>query len=179
MLKFTQRPKTPRMTSQKTLLSLKGINCLQVIFVLIWIKQSLIWFNLQRDGTENGLSNIKDIFSESLQLQMSVLHQNMCIFKGGLSSWNMAGQNIKKKYLICHISIKMLKHAIWNSSLQNLKIYSSKGSRKTSQRWINVTHSNSKSSNFQQKISLQIMSFCFEWWTLLLLTLTSITQGVT
>ena len=150
-----------------------------MIFGLIWKKQTLIWFNLQRDGTENGLSNIKDIFSESLQLQMSVLHQNMCIFKGGLSSWNMAGQNIKKKYLISHISIKMLKHTIWNSSLQNLKIYSSKGSRKTSQKWINVTHSNSKSSNFQQKISLQIMSFCFEWWTLLLLTLTSITQGIT
>ena len=39
--------------------------------MLIWIKQTLIWFNLQRDGDE--LSNIKDTFAESLQLQMSVL----------------------------------------------------------------------------------------------------------
>ena len=50
------------------------------------MKQTLIWFNLQRDGTGNRLSNIKDTFVESLQLQMSVLHQTMCIFKAGLSS---------------------------------------------------------------------------------------------
>ena len=48
-------------------------------FVLIWMKQTLIWFNLQRDGTRNGLSNIKETFAESLQLQMSV-------FNVGLSS---------------------------------------------------------------------------------------------
>ena len=46
----------------------------------------------------------------------------------------MAGQNIKKNYLMCQIPIKMLKqHAIPNSVLHNLKIYSSKGCRKTSQ----------------------------------------------
>ena len=50
------------------------------------MKQTMIWFNLQKDGTGNGLSNIKDTFAESLQLQRSVLHQNMCIFKPGLSS---------------------------------------------------------------------------------------------
>ena len=52
------------------------------------MKQTLIWFNLQRNGTGPGLFNIKDIFAESLQLQMSVLHQSMCIFKAdcGLSS---------------------------------------------------------------------------------------------
>ena len=38
-------------------------------------EQMLIWFSLQRDGIGNGVSNIKDTFSESLQLQMSVLHQ--------------------------------------------------------------------------------------------------------
>ena len=58
MLKFTERPKTPGITSKKSWLSLKGINCLQVIFVLIWMKQTLTWFNLQRDGTGNGLSNV-------------------------------------------------------------------------------------------------------------------------
>ena len=46
----------------------------------------LIWFSLQRGGTGNGLFNIKDTFEESLQLQMSILHQSMCIFKVGLSS---------------------------------------------------------------------------------------------
>ena len=89
MLKFTERPKTPGITSKKTWLSLKGISYLQVIFVLIWMKQTLIWFNLQRDGTGNGLSNL-------------TLHQRMHIFKAGLaSSYDvMAGQNIiKKKYL--------------------------------------------------------------------------------
>ena len=49
------------------------------------MKQTLIWFNLQRDGTENGLSNIKDTSAETSQLQMSVLHQ-VCIFKADLSS---------------------------------------------------------------------------------------------
>ena len=58
------------------------------------MKQKLIWFNLQRDGTENGFSNIKKTFAEILQLQMSVLHQSMYIFKAGLSS--EVGQNVKK-----------------------------------------------------------------------------------
>ena len=39
----------------------------------------------------------------------------------------MVGQNVKKKYLMCKIPIKMLKqHGNPNSSLHNLKIYSSK-----------------------------------------------------
>ena len=50
------------------------------------MKQMLIWFKLQRDGTGNELSNIKDTFAESLLLQMPVLHQSMCIFKAGLAS---------------------------------------------------------------------------------------------
>ena len=54
------------------------------------MKQRLIWFNLQRDGTRNGLSNIKETFAESLQLQMSVvLHQRMeqfPVFNAGLPS---------------------------------------------------------------------------------------------
>ena len=119
MLKFTELSKTSGITSKEAWLSLKGINCLQVIFVLIWMKQTLIWFNLQIDGTGNGLSNIKHTFAESLQLKISVLHQNMCIFKNGLSS-----------------SYDGYEHAIPNSSLHKLKIYSSKRCRKISQRWI-------------------------------------------
>ena len=37
------------------------------------MKQRLIWFNFQRDGTRNGFSNIKETFTENLQLKMSVL----------------------------------------------------------------------------------------------------------
>ena len=99
MLKFTERHKTPEITSKKTWLSLKRISCLQVIFVLIWMKQTLIWFSLQRRGTGNGLSNVN-------------LHQSLFILQAGLSSSYddvMAGQNIKKMYQMCQISIKMLK----------------------------------------------------------------------
>ena len=62
------------------------------------MKQTLICFNLQWDGTANGLSIIKDTFAECLQLQTSVMHQRMYIFKAGLSSQvhMMAGKNIKK-----------------------------------------------------------------------------------
>ena len=102
-------------------------------FVLIWMKQTLIWFNLQRDGTRNGLSNIKETFAENLLLQMSVLHQSMSIFQGWSLKfiWWLGKINVKKKYLMCQIPIKMLKqHATPNSSLYNLKIYSSKGCTK-------------------------------------------------
>ena len=77
----------------------KGISRLQVIFMLMSMKQMLIWFNLQSDGTGNGLSDMKDTFAECLQLQMSVLHQSMCIRL--VSQVHMiAGQNLKKKYLM-------------------------------------------------------------------------------
>ena len=131
-------PKHRGWLQKETLLSLKGISCLQAFFLLIWIKQTLIWFNLQRDITGNGLSNIKDTFVESLQLQMSVLHQSMSIFQSLrlVSQVHMtAGQNVKKKYLMCQIPIKMLKqHATSNSSLPSVKIYSLKGCWKTSER---------------------------------------------
>ena len=112
--------------------------------MLIWMKQTLVWFNLQRDGTRNGLPNIKETFAESLQLQMSVLHQRMSIFQSSMlvsQVHMMAGQNVKKKYLMCQIPIKMLKqHATPNSGLHNLKIYSSKGCRKTSQLKIKLNY---------------------------------------
>ena len=127
---------------KRKLPSLKGISYLHVIFLLIWMRQTLIWFNLQRDGSGNGLSSIKDTFIERLQLQMSVLHQSMSIFQSSrlVSQFNMmAGPNVKKKYLMCQIPIKMLKkRATPNSSLHNLKIYSSKEWRKTSQRWMYI-----------------------------------------
>ena len=137
MLKFTKRPKAPGITLKKTWLFLMGISYLQVILMLFGMKYRLIWFNLQRNGTGNGLSNIGDTFAESFQLQTTILHQNLCILKAGLSSLSDAWAKYKKTYLICQIPIKIVKqHAFPNSSSQNLKIFSSTGYRKTSQKWI-------------------------------------------
>ena len=69
------------MASKKNIAFPEGNKLFVGDFVLIWMKQTLIWFNLQRDGTRNGLSNIKETFAENLQ-QMSVLHQSMSIFQG-------------------------------------------------------------------------------------------------
>ena len=80
MLKLTERPKIPVTTSKKNIAFPEGNKLLAGNFALIWMKQTLIWFNLRRDGTRNRLSNIKETFAESLQLQMSVLHQRMSIF---------------------------------------------------------------------------------------------------
>ena len=77
MLKFTEWPKTPGMTSKKTLLSLKGISR----FCVNLDETKVDMVHLQSDGTRNGLSNIKETFAEILQLQMSVLHQRMSIFQ--------------------------------------------------------------------------------------------------
>ena len=68
------------------------------------------------------------------------MYEHFLVFNAGLSQVHMmAGQNAKKKYLICQIPIKMLKQeATPNSILHNLKIYLSKVCKKTSQRWIYV-----------------------------------------
>ena len=134
MLKFPEWPKKSGDHFSKTWLSLKEISYLQVIFVLVWMKQTLISFNLHRDETGNRFSNIKNTFTESLQLQMSVLHQRCAS-----SVWSLKLIHgwakyiyIKKKYLMCHIPFKMLKkNAIPDSSLWRLQIHSSKGWRKT------------------------------------------------
>ena len=68
--------------------------------MLFWMKYTLICFNLQRNGTEYGLSNIKDTFAESFQLQISVLHQSMCIFNVGLSSLSDGWANYKVKVFV-------------------------------------------------------------------------------
>ena len=62
---------------------MKGNKLFAGDFMLIWTKQTLIWFSLQRDGTGNRLSNVN-------------LHQSLRIFKAG-SYDVMAGQNIYKK----------------------------------------------------------------------------------
>ena len=120
-------------------LSLKEISSFAGDFVLIWTKQRLIWFNLQRDGTRNGLSNIKETFCRKFAAKnVSFLHQSISIFKGWSLKfiWWLGKVKVKKKYPMCQIPIKMLKqHATPNSCLHNSKNYSSKGHRKTSQRY--------------------------------------------
>ena len=111
-----------------------------MLFVLIWIKKH--WYG----------SIYKEMELEMDCLTPGILLQNVCSYKFSSAPkyvhlqrlvsqvHMMAGENIKKKYLMCQISIKMLKqHAMPNSSLHNLKIYSSKGCIKTTyhiQRWI-------------------------------------------
>ena len=86
--------------SKKTWLSWKGISFLQITFMLFGMKETLIWFNLQKERTINRLLHIKDAFAESVQLQMSVLlHRGMCMVKAGLSGLSDGWANIKKKYL--------------------------------------------------------------------------------
>ena len=63
---------------------------------------------------------IKDAFVESFQLQLSVLHQSMCIFKASLSGLRDDWVKYKEKVPDSDFSIptKMLKqHATLNSSL--------------------------------------------------------------
>ena len=65
--------------------------------MLFGVRKTLVCFNLQRNGTGNGFSNIEDTFAESFQLQISVLHQSMCISKAGLSSLNDGWAKYKQK----------------------------------------------------------------------------------
>ena len=76
MLKFTERPKTPGMTSKKNIAFAEGN--------LDESQADMVQF--RKYGTRNGLSNIKETFGEILQLQMSVLHQRMSVFQ---SCWSL------------------------------------------------------------------------------------------
>ena len=53
------------------------------------MKLTLIWFNLQRDGTGNGLSNIKDTFAESFEkLESGLVRVNpYCRFRKNRSTF--------------------------------------------------------------------------------------------
>ena len=135
MLKFTEQPKAPGMTSKRTLLSLKGISCWQVI--LCWSGWNKRWYS----------SIYKKMELEMDCLTPRKLFEKVCSYKyqfctnlwasSSLQRWSrsqvhiMAGQNVKKNSQMCQIPIKMLKqHATPNSNLHNLKIYSSKGRKK-------------------------------------------------
>ena len=89
------------MNSKKTLLSLKGIKLFAGDFLANLNETNTDMVQFTKDGTGNGLSNIKDTFCK---LIMSVLHQSMNILQPSrlVSQVHMiAGQNVKKKYLMC------------------------------------------------------------------------------
>ena len=60
--------------------------------------------NLQRDGIKTGLSNIKETFAESLQLQMSVLYQRMSIFQSSMLVSSSCDDWAKCKEKVPHVS---------------------------------------------------------------------------
>ena len=57
----------------------------------------LMCFSLQKNETGNGLSNIKDTFAIVFQLQISVLHQGMCIFNATFSNLSDSCTEYKEK----------------------------------------------------------------------------------
>ena len=129
MLKFIERPKLPGITSKKTWFSLKRISCLQVISELIWMKQTLIWFKLEMDCLTSRIF-LQNVCSYKYRFCSKVRASSRLVSQVHM----IAGRNTKKKYLMCQIPIKMLtQHAIQDSSLHNLKIYSPKGCLKPSQ----------------------------------------------
>ena len=85
--------------------------------MLFWMKYTLTWFRLRRNGTENGLSNIKDTFAESFQLQISVLHQSaclqvssgMCIFKYVCLQVSVSSSMCVFKYMCLQVCVSSSK----------------------------------------------------------------------
>ena len=94
---------------KKNIVFPKGNEQFAVDFVLIWMKQMLIWFSLQRYGTRNGLSNIKETCRKCAATNASSAPKYEHLPRLVSQVHVMAGQNVKKKYLMCQIPIKMLK----------------------------------------------------------------------
>ena len=83
------------------------------------------------------MPNIKDTFAEGFHRQMSVLQQSMCIFKAGLSSLSDGWAKDREKVRDVPDSNQNVERTCNpDPRLQNLKIYLSKGCRKTCQKWI-------------------------------------------
>ena len=94
-------------------------------------------FNLQRDGTRNGLPNIEETFAENVS--SAPTHEHFPVFNAGLSSSNDGWTKFKEKVPdLSDPNQNVEKRSHSNSSLHNVKIYLSKGCRNTSQRWTYV-----------------------------------------
>ena len=122
MLQFIEQPKTLGLTSKKTLLSLKGISCLQVI--LCWSGWNECWYG----------SIYKEMELETDCLTSTRLLQNVCGYKCqfctnvwascNLQGWSlkficfmMAGQNVKKSTCVRSLS------KCWNNMQLQTQVY--------------------------------------------------------
>ena len=136
MLKFTKRPKTPGITLKK-----HGFFWRELA-ICKWFSCSSGWNKIRYSSIYKEIELEMDSLTSRIPLQKAPSYKYQFFTKFCISSRLvsqievMAGQNIKKKYLlICQIPIKILKqYAIPNSSFQNSKIFSSKGYRRTSQK---------------------------------------------
>ena len=106
------------------------------------------------------MSIIEDIFAESFQLQISVPHQSLCIFKAGLSILSEGWAKYKEKVPDVSDSNQNVQTTC-NSKLKFIKL------------------KDLFIKKVQKNYSKMIMGFCFDRLILLLFTLKSITQGVT
>ena len=139
---------------------------------------SMLCWNLPSGPKQRGSLQKKIAFFEGNQLfafTSRILLQKACSYECHFCTkvcassrlfsqvYMMAVQNIKKKYLMCQTPNKMLEqHAVPNSSLHNLKIYSSKECREI----LNLRI-------FSGRCYFRLWVFAFTT------TLVSITQGVT
>ena len=85
-MKLTKRLKTTGITFERNMALSEGNQLFAGDFHALMDEMNAGMLQFTRNGTGNRFSNIKDTFAESFQLQLSVLHQSMCIFKAGLSS---------------------------------------------------------------------------------------------
>ena len=117
--------------------------------MLLWLKYRLMYFKLQRIGIGNKPSYIKDTFFRKIpDINASFAPNNVHI-----QGWSLKfGQNIKT-----------FQPKYWNLMQDQTQ---------TSLRMMNVRKQQFKRFEISvEKISFNIMSFCFQFWMLLLLAL--------
>ena len=105
---------------------------------------------------------------------MFILYQSMRICKDGLSSLRVDLTNYKDEVPNVSDSNQNIETTCKLIKLKDLFI---KSTEKNIQRWMCVSHKNSKTLKLFRKVSFQIMSLCLQLWMLLvLMILKSISQ---
>ena len=117
-----------------------------------------------------NLCTSRIIFSKRFQILLPVFDQITCTFKTGLyilgKVLRLSSQNIKTW---CKNKLKFTK----------LKGLCLNTTDKLAKEWWVYVSSNSRFEISVEEISFQIMSFCFQFWMLLIIVLKGITQNVT
>ena len=140
MLKLTDRPKTTGDHFKKNMAFCEGNKLLAGDFRANLDETNAEMVQFTKKWKGNGLPNTRDTWQKVCSYKYQFCTKIFASSRLVSQIHMMARQKIKKKYLMCQIPIKMVKqHAISNSNLHNLNIYSSKGCRKTSQTWIKST----------------------------------------